>query len=111
MNNILFQINNKIIGYMNMNFDQKRQLMTYVQTLPKPALFDLYPLLGTASGGGIGYLIAKKLLGLGFTGTILTTILGASAGLATGIFMQNNSIPTFDPFAGQSLVDYNGNRF
>ena len=111
MNNILFQINNKIMGDMNMNFDQKRQLMTYVQTLPKPALFDLYPLLGTASGGGIGYLIAKKLLGLGFTGTILTTILGASAGLATGIFMQNNSIPTFDPFGGQSLVDYNGNRF
>ena len=86
-----------------LNFTQKNELINQLRTLPTSSLSSFYPLIGAGAGAGIGYLIAKKLLGFGRTGTIIASILGLTAGLNAGYNAQPSSIPVFDPFSRNKL--------
>lgn len=97
-NVILLNLTNKINSDNNISFAQKNELINQIRTLPTSSLAEFYPLMGMASGAGIGYIVAKKLLSLGKTGSILASILGGTMGLGIGLNGLQNSIPTFDPF-------------
>jgi hypothetical protein len=101
--NILFQLNQLINNDYTLNFTQKNELINQLRTLPTSSLSSFYPLIGAGAGAGIGYLIAKKLLGFGRTGTIIASILGLTAGLNAGYNAQPSSIPVFDPFSRNKL--------
>lgn len=102
-------INNKIMGDSSLSFDQRRQLMNLINQLPSTSISQLAPMVGSLIGTGAGAIIAKYLLNMGITGTVLTSILGAVMG--SGIvnrFAPTN--PTFKPIQGMGFLDNLGRR-
>lgn len=105
---VLAILNSKIMSDPAMDFTQKRDLMTYIQSLPSHALNQFVPLLGQLLGAGAGALIAKNLLGLGFTGSILSALAG---GLIGGNLFKNlmgQPQTSFDPIKGLGFISTTG---
>ena len=73
---------------------QKQELANQVRYLDANQARRLSQLVGGAFGSGIGYLVAKYLLGLGKFGTILTTIVSGLSGI--GISSGPKPKPTHD---------------
>ena len=99
-------INNRIMADSLLSFDQRNQLMSLVSQLPSNALSQLAPMIAAATGAGVGALIAKYLLGMGITGTVIISILGGSLGNRLG----QPSEPAFNPVSGLGYLDTFGNR-
>lgn len=105
---ILAILNSKIMSDTAMDFTQKKELMTYIQSLPSQTITQFVPLLGQLLGAGAGALIAKKLLGLGFTGSILSALAGGILGgnLFKSLMVQPK--PEFNPIQGLGFVSNTG---
>ena len=71
---------NKIMDDGTINFDQKQQLITMVKQLSESDASKLSKVVGPIIGGGIGFIVAKFLLGLGFSGQVLFSLAGALLG-------------------------------
>jgi len=69
----------KIYRDTELTLRQKQELANQVQYLNAQQTRRLNQLVGGAMGGGVGYLVAKYLLGLGKFGTLLTTIVSGLA--------------------------------
>lgn len=96
-NDMLNFINNKIFSDNSLSLNQKTNLITYIEDLSYPIIESIYNLLKTATGSGIGYLIASYLLGLGKRGQILLAIAGGL--IANNFFDKNeNSFNPIDNF-------------
>lgn len=102
-------INNKIMGDTSLSFQQKRQLMNLINSLPSTSISQIAPMVGSLIGTGAGAIIAKYLMGMGITGTVLTSILGATIG--SNIARRFAPLtPSFNPIQGMGFLDNFGQR-
>ena len=83
MSNAGSDIVRKLYRDTELTLRQKQELASQVNNLNNSELQRLDQMVRGAIGGGVGYLVAKYLLGLGKFGTILTTIV---SGLASSRF-------------------------
>lgn len=102
-------INNKIMGDTSLSFQQKRQLMNLINSLPGTSISQLAPMVGSLLGTGAGAIIAKYLMNMGITGTVLTSILGAAMGSNIARRLSP-SVPSFNPIKGMGFLDNLGQR-
>lgn len=103
-------INNKIMGDPTLDFQQRRQLMNLINQLPGTSISQLAPVVGSALGAGVGAIIAKYLLKMGITGTIITSILGSRFGSSLASHFYGPKPDTFSPFSGTGFLDNTGQR-
>lgn len=68
----------------------RSQLLQFIPQLSDSEARSLASLLRSSAGGGVGYVVAKYLLGLGFTGRVLSALAGAYLGFMIG-GLPNNS--------------------
>ena len=101
-------INNKIMGDPTLDFQQRRQLMNLINQLPGTSISQLAPVVGSALGAGVGAIIAKYLLKMGITGTIITSILGSRFGSSLASRFYGPKPDTFSPFSGTGFLDNTG---
>lgn len=101
--NIANQVINKLGQDPSLSGMQKNQLAGMIQNLPQQQLVQLNTLLGNVTGAGIGALIAKFLLNLGFTGTVLMTLVGGAVGGLIGSSRNQNPMQSQNMF-GQSRL-------
>lgn len=96
----------KLMSDMSLNYSQKNALQSYIQNLDSRATQSLKPLMSGVIGSGIGAAIANKLLGMGYTGTILFSIIGGIMG-----YGLNSSQPSISQnfVANRGFHDINGN--
>ena len=98
-------LQSKIMADMSLDYAQKTSLANYVQNLNPQAINQLSPLAKGLIGSGIGAAIANKLLGLGYTGTILFGILGG----LIGANVNKPTPPSPNFIANYGFRDINGN--
>ena len=103
-------INNKIMGDPTLDFQQRRQLMNLINQLPSTSISQLAPVVGSALGAGVGAIIAKYLLKMGITGTIITSILVSGIGSSFASHFYGPKPGTFSPFSGTGFLDKMGQR-
>ena len=103
-------INAKIMSDNNLTFEDRRSLMNYVSTIPTDVLQQIVPGLSSLIGAGAGALIARKLLNMGFAGTILGALIGSHIGGGLGNSYINNMPPAYNPLRGMGFVDTYGNE-
>lgn len=101
-------INNKIMGDPTLDFQQRRQLMNLINQLPSTSISQLAPVVGSALGAGVGAIIAKYLLKMGITGTIITSILGSRFGSSITSHFYGLKPDMFSPFGGSGFLDNMG---
>lgn len=105
------RVSSKILSDNNLSIFQKNELINYIKQQPSSILQDLDKLTGAAIGGGIGYLIANYLLGMGKRGNIIMSILGAIMGHN---LLNNKDTPLshtsmfFTPKHSISFINNNG---
>ena len=97
-------INNKLMRDINLSFTQKSQLANMVANLPIEKARELDSMLSGAIGAGIGVLIAKYLLNLGFGGSTLFAILGYN--IANALTPQ--IARSFNPLRDLGLLNSSG---
>lgn len=90
-----------------LTYDQRMALLSYVQSLPGSIQAQLSSALATASGAGIGFLIAKLLFNMGLKGTIVMSLLGGLVGSSFG----GSSLPAFDPLKNSGFKDTFGRYY
>lgn len=88
-------ITNKLMGDMSLSYSDKQELSRMIQSLTESQKSQLSKVIAPMVGGGIGFVVAKFLLGLGFKSQILFSIAGAMIGnvMQHGLHYNHMSTP------------------
>lgn len=80
----LAEVSSKLFSDFSLSSTARAELLKLLPQLSASEAKSLSTAVRSASGAGIGYLVARFLLGLGFTGRVLMSLAGAYSGFMSG---------------------------